>query len=1274
MLFRSTLFDDEQRGTAVMFYAFLPVLLIASLLLVRARYALVESLRDHNLSEPHLFELRARTLIRTLRQDPWLYFDPSEADSNKMRDCHLEIEHVYQRGVHRFPKSSYLHIMFSCFFIFIIDNKVLAYGEAQACDLTNPSFDLRFMVAFYRRVLDKGTAAAQSSEVQSYLEFKSRKEVADACVRAAAKSLFQFWSELLRPSPDIDTLSNLGHTARQAMSRATVNYEKLLQINPNSIPVLRAFAIFMMDLLGDPSRAGALFAKAENVEAVRAQTLNANMQRGDFLQRLDTNLDIFDDRNAVFGVIVDRNRLGEIESVNIAGRRQFGYAQASDLIGHNILKIIPSPLAEIHDNLLIDFLNRNESRILNTTRVAFALHKAGHIFPINLFIRWADQANGKMVGVLQAIDATNDVHLMINLKTRAVDYCTLPCYHLFGVSREKFASKEVLIHHMLPDLFHQNDVDQTERAWEQIGTKAGLSTYGRNVLTQEQFPLHAWVVSVVVASTTITFVRVHLDMADSEEDDSGSDGEFGEGDDLSDGVAQTASQSRRRLSTSSGDDDGLISPGAGAARLSTKTKGASGHVSDGAAVNNKNGAGAKVSLARMTMDDDENSSSHGSSVIAAGPKPHPLNAMLSANGAFARGSAGHRGGRTAAGKAGGTMSDPDTPAAGGKANTVTMLVPAEAEAKPTAESDMAIRKRKLVRRHKRARARELMGGSGMSGFSGTETESRITDDSSLASNGGTKRKGHKRLMRVIEQENVKTSAGLARMSRFFIVLVVLLWVSAIAGFLVTSLYFTRIRNQIDYVRHSGQRMALVQSSMINARTASLVETATLDVLFVPSMTVPTTVQSVFLDFAESISAPARELQVGVAASTYVRTRAMSYIDDTPILAMSIRLGAAVTTQLMGLLEATQIYASLIFVLVLTVKLSASAQQDLDVNANANLHYIFSNGINRLPQTYATMTQYARSVVDDQRFALMMILIFIGVIAVVFIVIVLIFIVFPVIRHIEQGKRQVLEMFLDIPRQTRRTLRRRVYALMKEEGEEAIDFHENQRRPGENGDDSALEERTAASGVASALGSGHSSSALQRYRRVRGAGSRASSGNNPPHESFYAATADMFGPTVNNANNSNSGGVNLSRINANIKNKSQEAERADNLVLNDGGTAAAAGVNLNDSKKTGSAAGGSSDDNDQTSQQDDATTESERNMRILYFKYAFLIIFVTVYMIVMSVMTTQRIDNAYAMSATVELASRRMTMMQRSYFYLREHLFSDYATVKADYPLSPLLTE
>lgn len=84
---------------------------------------------------------------------------------------------------------------------------------------------------------------------------------------------------------------------------------------------------------------------------------------------------------------------GLVQSFNPAAEQLFGW-KAEDIIGRNLNLLMPSPLAEQHDNYLEQYQQTGERRIIGKGREVLGLHKDGRHIPLRLSIGQADTPEG----------------------------------------------------------------------------------------------------------------------------------------------------------------------------------------------------------------------------------------------------------------------------------------------------------------------------------------------------------------------------------------------------------------------------------------------------------------------------------------------------------------------------------------------------------------------------------------------------------------------------------------------------------------------------------------------------------------------------------------------------------------------------------------------------------------------------------------------------------------------------------------------------------------
>lgn len=107
--------------------------------------------------------------------------------------------------------------------------------------------------------------------------------------------------------------------------------------------------------------------------------------------------------------IITIDSAGLIQSFNPAAEAMFGYT-ATDVVGHNVAMLMPSPYKEEHDNYLHSYLTTGVRKIIGIGREVEGRRQDGSIFPIELAVSEARLGNQcTFTGIVRDISARKAV-------------------------------------------------------------------------------------------------------------------------------------------------------------------------------------------------------------------------------------------------------------------------------------------------------------------------------------------------------------------------------------------------------------------------------------------------------------------------------------------------------------------------------------------------------------------------------------------------------------------------------------------------------------------------------------------------------------------------------------------------------------------------------------------------------------------------------------------------------------------------------------------------
>ena len=227
--------------------------------------------------------------------------------------------------------------------------------------------------------------------VEMRIHFEQQMQIATQKVGACRLAILSFWNSLCESNPDLIALETKGVAIYTATKESESLFRELLSLVPTSIPVLRAYSEFLLEVTNNPGLASELMNDADQIEDEASKLQSILKDVDDFEFGSPATFDMTSDGTALMSVSsrMEVDQFGSVSSLgvilfgNLAALRILGYSNAKrELLGKEMSLIIVNPIASIHPQYLSTFVKTGNQRLTGSSRNLFALHRTGYIVPI----------------------------------------------------------------------------------------------------------------------------------------------------------------------------------------------------------------------------------------------------------------------------------------------------------------------------------------------------------------------------------------------------------------------------------------------------------------------------------------------------------------------------------------------------------------------------------------------------------------------------------------------------------------------------------------------------------------------------------------------------------------------------------------------------------------------------------------------------------------------------------------------------------------------------
>ncbi|KAJ3160495.1 hypothetical protein HDU88_007955 [Geranomyces variabilis] len=340
---------------------------------------------------------------------------------------------MYLKKVRENPRCPFLLLFVGAFQLLQLGNKsqcLNTYEKAAA--LPTLRFDEAFLIFRRKRLLQDEFEGGDAINV---IAIGQSMRLAKKYERRAATAVLQFWAELRQKRPQLRRLQKHGRTITSAVSAAQEHFLALMRMSPTLPNPYRMYGSFLIHVVNDRDAGQKLLDHADELEESRGgrdQEEQEGMGGEELLQP-----DMLSENSGLFTISGNYEDIGMITSVNKAALKIFHYRK-SDVQHKNISMIIPSPFAEVHDEVLRAYLDTGYAKVIDRPRQVFGLHSSGYLMMMSLLVKQMPEEGGRQsfLGICSpAAEKPNEEYTIVDAELTVLHF-TRRITRLFGTLPE----------------------------------------------------------------------------------------------------------------------------------------------------------------------------------------------------------------------------------------------------------------------------------------------------------------------------------------------------------------------------------------------------------------------------------------------------------------------------------------------------------------------------------------------------------------------------------------------------------------------------------------------------------------------------------------------------------------------------------------------------------------------------------------------------------------------------------------------------------------------
>jgi PAS domain-containing protein len=293
----------------------------------------------------------------------------------------VQAEAGYAAAMSRFPADGLLRVFAAAFYRSTRDSRYMEMVQLNAAKKLSSALDVQFFVhQRIHAVRNKfnGKAGSALSAIDRLL-YEQHWNAALRARVACYEAMAEVWSELRQGMPDLKCLERNAISLHSAVTSARGRFDSMLQLHA-SMKVYAAYGNFLTTVLGDEAEGSQMLQRATQLSQEAEGSSNGSVVQHFRFGERSKSIAAMSEGSAVVTASGDPATIGQITQVNATACRLLARSRA-DLVGSNVSTIVPRPISDIHNKLMLRYAKTGKGNLMGTTRNLFAV-SAGCLIPV----------------------------------------------------------------------------------------------------------------------------------------------------------------------------------------------------------------------------------------------------------------------------------------------------------------------------------------------------------------------------------------------------------------------------------------------------------------------------------------------------------------------------------------------------------------------------------------------------------------------------------------------------------------------------------------------------------------------------------------------------------------------------------------------------------------------------------------------------------------------------------------------------------------------------